>query len=402
MKWPSYVLVALAIATAFLGVAQWRTEQARREAQTQLAAARLQLDRLEADLRAARQGQADEHQRLLGLDTELGETKTQLTAAEGRVVVLSRDLTEAKTRPAADLAALQQELESLRATWLPPDKIATYEAQVAELTHELATRRAAAPPIASTDLPSPAIEQERATWQKALADHNATEQALRGQIDSLTRDLTTAKAAADHSLQLASAEETIAALRRQLAQPPPPPTAPDPDKLQQRLAAATIRGDELAQQLADAQQALATAAARDRASTEQLAALGRELTDARASAVPASVVTHFQATIATLEQQLAKLQGGRALLPAAATAAFTSGPRSPSVVNVGPQNAFVVLNIGSAHGVRLNQAVTISRGSETLARVSISEVREHFSIAQVQPDSLRGTLQKGDTALIAH
>ncbi|QYM80549.1 hypothetical protein K0B96_08065 [Horticoccus luteus] len=402
MKWSTYALIALAIATAFLGVTLWRAEQARQTGQTQLAHARRQLDQLEANLRAARQGQADEHQRLLGLDSELGETKTQLTAAESRVVMLARDLAAAQAKPAAELEASKRELATLRGSWLPPDKIAAYEAKVADLQRELATRSAAAPAGATSTPVSPAIEQERLAWQKALASHDATEQALRTQIDSLTKDLANAQAADDRSIQLAAAAETIATLRRQLAQTPSPLSASADEKNSPRVAAATARGDALAQQLNDAQHALATASEQARASTAQIATLTRDLEAARAAVIPPATITHYQEMIAALEQQLAKIQGGRTLLPGGAAAAFTSAPRSPSVVNVGPQNAFVVLNIGSAHGAHQNQTLTICRGTEILAQVQISEVREHFSIAQVQPDSLRGTLQKGDTALIAN
>ena len=42
----------------------------------------------------------------------------------------------------------------------------------------------------------------------------------------------------------------------------------------------------------------------------------------------------------------------------------------------------------------------IRRGTKQLATVQISDVRENYSIAQVRPDSLRDSLQKGDLATL--
>ena len=50
----------------------------------------------------------------------------------------------------------------------------------------------------------------------------------------------------------------------------------------------------------------------------------------------------------------------------------------------------------------LNQRLSVSQGTEIVATVLISDVRTNFSIAQVQPDTLRGDLHKGDSALLIH
>jgi hypothetical protein len=44
--------------------------------------------------------------------------------------------------------------------------------------------------------------------------------------------------------------------------------------------------------------------------------------------------------------------------------------------------------------------LTISQGSAVVATAVISDVRTNFSVAQVQPESLRGVLQKGDSAVL--
>ena len=79
---------------------------------------------------------------------------------------------------------------------------------------------------------------------------------------------------------------------------------------------------------------------------------------------------------------------------------FSSRPGRATVLTVGPSSAFVVLNFGSARGAQLGQRLTVSQGTDVVATVLISDVRTNFSVAQVQPDTLRGVLQKGDLALL--
>jgi hypothetical protein len=45
--------------------------------------------------------------------------------------------------------------------------------------------------------------------------------------------------------------------------------------------------------------------------------------------------------------------------------------------------------------------MTIQRGTKTLASALTTDVRQNHSIAQIQPDSLRGALHKGDSAVLA-
>ena len=107
-------------------------------------------------------------------------------------------------------------------------------------------------------------------------------------------------------------------------------------------------------------------------------------------------------TIAELERQLATARNGAAL-PAAAgasTAVFTNRAGRSTVLSVGPQGSFVVVNFGSARGAQLGHRLNISQGTIAVATAVISDVRAHFSVAQVQPESLRGVLQKGDSAVL--
>lgn len=110
-------------------------------------------------------------------------------------------------------------------------------------------------------------------------------------------------------------------------------------------------------------------------------------------------VAKYQTRIDELEQTVALLQN-RAGVAAAATAIFTtSRGRSISVVTIGPQNAFVVINYGGKHGAQLNQKMIIRRGTEPIATIFISDVRDGFSIAQVDPATLQTPILKGDIVI---
>ena len=100
----------------------------------------------------------------------------------------------------------------------------------------------------------------------------------------------------------------------------------------------------------------------------------------------------YRRTIADLESRIGELEQFIALVAGRAQHA--------QVVRAGPQNAFVVINFGANHGAVANQRMTVSRGTERLATVEISQVAEHYSIAQVLAESLSGNLRKGDAAAL--
>jgi septal ring factor EnvC (AmiA/AmiB activator) len=139
-----------------------------------------------------------------------------------------------------------------------------------------------------------------------------------------------------------------------------------------------------------------------RALADEVAALRQDLSDSRASNASPEAVAAYRNTIAELERQLATARNGAAA-PAAAgasTAVFASRVGRATVLTVGPESAFVVLNFGSARGAQLGQKLTVSQGPDEVATILISDVRTNFSVAQVLPDTLRGVLQKGDLALL--
>ena len=86
--------------------------------------------------------------------------------------------------------------------------------------------------------------------------------------------------------------------------------------------------------------------------------------------------------------------------PGAADAVFTSRVGRATVLTVGPENAFVVVNFGSARGAQVGQKMNLSQGTSVVATVLIRDVRTHFSVAHVVPESLRGALHKGDSAVL--
>jgi hypothetical protein len=183
-----------------------------------------------------------------------------------------------------------------------------------------------------------------------------------------------------------------------------------------KLAAVDARANQLDRELAeakaeatqaktDASQAKAVVAIYEstaRALADEITALRDDLADTRASHASPEAVQAYKTTIADLERQLATARNG-AVAPTgvgASTAVFTSRAGRATVLTVGPESSFVVLNFGSARGAQLGQKLNVSQGNAIVATVLISDVRANFSVAQVLPDTLRGVLQKGDSAVL--
>jgi hypothetical protein len=171
-----------------------------------------------------------------------------------------------------------------------------------------------------------------------------------------------------------------------------------------RTAAADVRNVELADALAHANaQRVEHEKARQQAYA-RTADLERRLADAhRIEELSARMLEADQATIAALERQLAEASNGAARSDGgSSTAVFSSRARPVAVLSVGPANSFVVLDYGTSRGATAGQQLAINDGTDTVAELLISEVRPGFSIAQVHPDSLRGILHKGDSAVLTH
>lgn len=169
-----------------------------------------------------------------------------------------------------------------------------------------------------------------------------------------------------------------------------------------QLSSSELRATVLAHDLAQAKSVLSVYEQTARALGDEVASLKADLADTRATFASPEAVTAYKNTIAELERQLANARNGAAAPTAAgaSTAVFASRPGRATVLTVGPQGAFVVLNFGSNRGAQIGQRFQVSQGNAVVATVQVSDVRTNFSVAQVQPETVRGVLQKGDLALL--
>jgi flagellar biosynthesis chaperone FliJ len=211
----------------------------------------------------------------------------------------------------------------------------------------------------------------------ALAAVTEQTGALKGKISALDADLERT------NTKLAGAESRAAELDRELA----------------------LAKSETAQARTDAAQTRSVVALYEstaKALADEITELRQDLTETRASHASPEAVQAYKNTIADLERQLASARNGAAATNTAggSTAVFTSRLGRATVLTVGPESAFVVLNFGSARGAELGQKLNVSQGNSIVATVLISDVRTNFSVAQVLPDTLRGVLQKGDLAVL--
>ncbi len=172
--------------------------------------------------------------------------------------------------------------------------------------------------------------------------------------------------------------------------------------VRENLAATEVHAKTLERDLAQANAKVAVYEQTTRALSDEIAGLKAELAETHATFASPEAVTAYKNTIAELERQLANARNGAAAPTAAgaSTAVFASRPGRATILTVGPSSAFVVLNFGSARGAQLGQRLSVNHGTDVVATVLISDVRTNFSVAQVQPDTLRGVLQKGDLALL--
>lgn len=201
------------------------------------------------------------------------------------------------------------------------------------------------------------------------------------------------------------------------------------NQLTGELAEAERRGDELLERLATLDTELTAARARLTETEARAAQFSRDLADqrTRVSVVEEAASNHEQAAhdlrkelaehklnappftlaeVAALQAQLAEAEAEAARLRPPGQDPDVEGHLPPgsivTVMQVGPENAFVVLNYGAILGARHAQQLQVVRGTERIATVQISDIHDHLSLAIVQPDSLRSGLRRGDTASIPY
>ncbi len=230
----------------------------------------------------------------------------------------------------------------------------------------------------------------------------------------LQRSLTASEARATRlSTELAEASEHGESLQRQL-------NALDADlgDTKSKLTAAEARAVQISRELNQTRTQLTARQEAEQTLTSALTASKRELVQARLAAAQSvspqeanglrEMIDKLESNVATLQNQLnTRISNANNGSPApvnAAPAASFSADRSMNarVVTVGPKSAFVILNYGSTNGATLSQELLVRRGADPMARVQISDVRENYSVAQVLPESLQGSLQKGDAAMLVN
>ena len=169
-----------------------------------------------------------------------------------------------------------------------------------------------------------------------------------------------------------------------------------------KLTTVESRVTQLDRDLADTRNVLRLYESTSRALGDEITALRRDLDQSRASNASPEAVAAYKNTIAELEKELAQARNGAAApgVGGTSTAVFTSRAGRATVLTVGPESSFVVLNFGSERGAKLGQKLTVSQLGTEVATVLISDVRSSFSVAQVVPDTLRGVLHKGDSAVL--
>lgn len=140
---------------------------------------------------------------------------------------------------------------------------------------------------------------------------------------------------------------------------------------------------------------------RTRRETDLLAELA-SLRQQSAQTADAAAVADYQRRINELEDQLAALLTRALAEPAPADVApEPAAAASPvTVVRLGPEDAFVILSGGTAHGLGPGVILGLHRGTTELARVQITDARPRHSVARVIPGTLKGKLQTGDLALL--
>ncbi|MCH6256170.1 hypothetical protein MLD52_06395 [Puniceicoccaceae bacterium K14] len=133
----------------------------------------------------------------------------------------------------------------------------------------------------------------------------------------------------------------------------------------------------------------------------EIARLERENAKIKASSVALEEVQVYTQQIASLEEEVLQLKNTNARFPGNIASANTENSTIPEdlkgkILTVGPQSSFVVLNVGYEDGLRLTHSLSVARGTNTIAQIEITEVKENLSIARILPESLKLHVKEGD------
>ncbi len=123
------------------------------------------------------------------------------------------------------------------------------------------------------------------------------------------------------------------------------------------------------------------------------------LRDQMATSISPTEAERYRQTIVDLEARIAELEGFIARQNRDPSL-IAGRAQHAQILKVGPHNAFVIINFGSNHGATPNQRMQLQRGTAALGQAEISLTKEHYSIAQVLPGTLSGSIRKGDAAFL--
>jgi septal ring factor EnvC (AmiA/AmiB activator) len=168
------------------------------------------------------------------------------------------------------------------------------------------------------------------------------------------------------------------------------------------------RNSQLTREILQAREQIQAYEKAGKAAEEEVSALRRQLVDAQSRVAvspgpaPMETLAASESRVADLEAQLATLRriSGNDSIPATAEQlARVPDDLLGHVVEVGPRSAFVVLDIGTRHGAVPALELVLRRGSNIVARLRLTDVRESFSIAHVLPHAgILTPIRAGDTA----
>lgn len=180
-----------------------------------------------------------------------------------------------------------------------------------------------------------------------------------------------------------------------------------------KASAADGRSTQLGRETSQLRTQLAAKTESAQGLATELIQVKRELSQAKLSASTAAAEQSEsdKTTIAVLQARITDLLAAaakaplRAVKPARTLRAADGSLLPPAadgisyqVVSIGANNAFVVINAGTALGIADKQNLVISRNGKALAEAVISSCQENYSIAQILTRSLQGGLSKGDLA----
>ena len=177
-----------------------------------------------------------------------------------------------------------------------------------------------------------------------------------------------------------------------------------------KVTSAESRSTQLTRDLAQLKNQLTAKTDAEQALNGEIAQLKREIAQAKlaASAASPEEVEAYKTNIASLQAKVTELEASRSTVGGKAVTAAGSANAAPAaaagvkgeVVSIGAQNAFVVINVGSAQGVQAGQKIAITRNAAAVADAQVSSVQDGYAIAQIVAGSLHGGLVKGDVATI--